>query len=77
MRLSEEARREAHEINTEREALRFLRTYGSHFTFGIVTVGGVFFRNISMTTQKEVSYVALFQAAGDQLSTEKANAQFL
>lgn len=53
MRLSEDAKRAIRKVYTEREALQFLRTYGSHLPFGMHTLGGVFFRNMSMQTRED------------------------
>ena len=70
MRLSEDAKKAIIRISTEREAVNFLATFGSHLPFGMSTLGGVFFRKITMTTQTEVSSTSLFAAAGDTMSAE-------
>jgi hypothetical protein len=70
MRLSEDAKRAIRKVYTEREALQFLRTYGSHLPFGMHTLGGVFFRNMSMQTREDCKTLSLFAAAGDQMSIE-------
>ena len=70
MRLSKDAKKAIIRISTEREAVNFLATFGSHLPFGMSTLGGVFFRKITMTTQTEVSSTSLFAAAGDTMSAE-------
>jgi hypothetical protein len=71
MKLSVDVHEAVRNVRTERQALAFLRAYGSHIPFGIHTVGGVFFRSISVTSNSVSESVSLFQAAGDQLSTDK------
>ena len=73
MRLSEDAKRAIRNVSTERQATQFLITFGSHLPFGMHTLGGVFFRKITMQTESEVSSVSLFAAAGDTMSEEKSS----
>ena len=68
MRLSEDAKREIFKITTAREALRFLSTFGSHISCGENTLGGVFFRTISMRSETNVSSVQMFSSAGNEMS---------
>lgn len=70
MRLSEDAKREISRIATIREALRFLRTFGSHLSCGDHTLGGVFFRTIAMESEENVSSVEMYSAAGNIMSYE-------
>lgn len=60
MRLSEEAKVAILKIDTEREAMSFLRTYGSHLPFSMHTLGGVFFRTVAMESEEEVTSVKMF-----------------
>ena len=74
MRLSEDAKRAVRKLSTEREALHFLRTYGSHLTLGMITLGGSFSRTMFMESSKEVTTTTLYAAAGSQMSQETSTA---
>jgi hypothetical protein len=74
MRLSEDAKHAVRNLSTEREALHFLRTFGSHLPLGVITLGGAFSRTIRMESSKEVSATSLYAAAGSQMSNETSYA---
>ena len=75
MRLSEDAKRAVRKLSTEREALHFLRTYGSHLPLGVITLGGAFSRTIRMEASVQVTTTSLYSAAGDQMSKETSEAE--
>lgn len=57
MRMSEEALDSALEVDTLLKAGQFLDTFGSHVSNGRHLLGGVFFRTLNMTCEKEVLLV--------------------
>jgi hypothetical protein len=74
MRLSEDAKRAVRKLSTEREALHFLRTYGTHLPLGMITLGGAFNRTITMEASEKVTSTSLYSAAGSQMSDETSSA---
>ena len=70
MELNDEAISKAKEIQDEETAKRFLKMYGSHVSEGVHTLGGVFFRNMNVNTEREASVSDVLMAAGNQLDTE-------
>jgi hypothetical protein len=68
MKLSEEALVELKLVDTNAKATAFLHMFGSHVSQGRHTLGGVFFRKISMTSETDVSTTKMFASAGEQLS---------
>ncbi|GFH52547.1 hypothetical protein CTEN210_09023 [Chaetoceros tenuissimus] len=72
MLLSEEAKLEIREITCERDALYFMRKYGSHLPSGLYTLGGVFFRTVSIESEQEQTLVTMFSTAGKEMSNEKS-----
>ena len=76
MRLSADAVRSIRRVTTKLEAERFLKMFGSHIPSGQHTLGGVFFRKVSLTTESEVSSFEAFKSAGNQLSAHVGGSGF-
>ena len=70
MELNYEARRHVKEIKDKESAENFLKMYGSHVPKGVHTLGGVFFRNVDVNTEREASVSEVMMAAGKQFDTE-------
>ena len=69
MELNYEARSHAKEIKDKESAENFLKMYGSHVPKGVHTLGGVFFRNLDVNTEREASVSEVMMAAGKQFDT--------
>ena len=70
MELNFEARKHAEKIKDKEGAENFLKLYGSHVPKGVHTLGGVFFRNLDVNTEREASVSEVMMAAGKQFDTE-------
>ena len=70
MELSYEAKTRAKEIKDDESAKRFLNSFGSHVSEGVHTLGGVFFRNLDVTTEREAKVSDVMMAAGTQLDVD-------
>ena len=70
MELSYEAKTRAKEIKDHESAKRFLKSFGSHVSEGVHTLGGVFFRNLDVTTEREAKVSDVMMAAGTQLDVD-------
>ena len=70
MALSYEAKTRAEEIKDDESAERFLESFGSHVSEGVHTLGGVFFRNLDVTTEREAKASDVMMAAGSQFDAE-------
>ena len=70
MELNYEARSHAKEIKDKESAQGFLQMFGSHVPRGLQTLGGVFFRSLDVTTEREVSASELMMAASGQFEIE-------
>ena len=70
MELNYEARSHAKEIKDKESAENFLKMYGSHVPTGVHTLGGVFFRNLDVNTEREASVSKVMMAAGREFDTE-------
>jgi len=68
MKLSDDAILELRNATTPTKAKAFLNQFGSHVSRGRHTLGGVFFRNISLTSDEAMSSNKMFASAGTQLS---------
>ncbi|XP_068671815.1 interferon-induced very large GTPase 1-like isoform X1 [Montipora foliosa] len=70
MELNYEARGHAKEVKDKESAKNFLKMYGSHVPKGVHTLGGIFFRNLDVNTEREASVSEVMMAAGKQFDTE-------
>ncbi|XP_068762003.1 interferon-induced very large GTPase 1-like isoform X3 [Montipora capricornis] len=70
MELNKKARSHAKEIKDEKSAEKFLKMYGSHMPNGIHTLGGVFFRNVNVITERKASVSEVMMVAGKQFDVE-------
>lgn len=70
MELSDEAKTRAAEIKDDESAERFLKNFGSHVSEGVHTLGGVFFRNLDVNTEREAKVSDVMMAAGKQLDVD-------
>ena len=70
MELSYEAKIRAKEIKDAESAERFLKSFGSHVSEGVHTLGGVFFRNLDVTTEREAKVSDVMMAAGTQFDVD-------
>ena len=70
MELSYEAKTRAKEIKDDESAERFLESFGSHVSEGVHTMGGVFFRNLDVTTEREAKVSDVMMAAGSQFDAD-------
>ncbi|XP_068761171.1 uncharacterized protein [Montipora capricornis] len=70
MELNYEARSHAKEIKDKESAENFFKMYGSHVPKGVHTLGGVFFRNLDVNTEREASVSEVMMAAGREFDTE-------
>ncbi|XP_068674376.1 interferon-induced very large GTPase 1-like [Montipora foliosa] len=70
MELNYEARGHAKEVKDKESAENFLKMYGSHVPKGVHTLGGIFFRNLDVNTEREASVSEVMMAAGKQFDTE-------
>ncbi|XP_068762004.1 interferon-induced very large GTPase 1-like isoform X1 [Montipora capricornis] len=70
IKLNYEARSHAKEIKDNESAEKFLKMYGSHVPKGVHTLGGVFFHNLDVNTEREASVSEVMMAAGKQFDTE-------
>ena len=70
MKLNYEASSHAKEIKDNESAEKFLKMYGSHVPKGVHTLGGVFFHNLDVNTEREASVSEVMMAAGKQFDTE-------
>ena len=70
MELTDEAKTRAEEIKDDESAERFLKSFGSHVSEGVHTLGGVFFRNLDVTTEREAKVSDVMMAAGTQLDVD-------
>ena len=70
MELSYEAKIRAEEIKDDESAERFLKSFGSHVSEGVHTLGGVFFRNLDVTTEREAKVSDVMMAAGTQFDVD-------
>ncbi|XP_068762666.1 uncharacterized protein [Montipora capricornis] len=70
LELNYEAKTRAEKIKDEESAERFLEMYGSHVSEGVHTLGGVFFRNLDVTTDRSANVSDVMRAAGSQLDTD-------
>lgn len=70
MQLSYEAKTRAEEIKDDESAERFLESFGSHVSEGVHTLGGVFFRNLDVTTEREAKVSDVMMAAGSQFDVD-------
>ena len=70
MKLNYEARSHAKEIKDKETAEKFLKMYGSHVPKGVHTLGGVFFHNLDVDTERKASVSEVMMAAYKQLDSE-------
>jgi len=56
------------DIIKRKQALEYIRKFGSHIPFGIQTLGGLFIRKMTITTQQEESLSTLYSAASCKIS---------
>ncbi|VEU34490.1 unnamed protein product [Pseudo-nitzschia multistriata] len=73
MILSEDAILDLMEVRDMSSARRFLDKFGSHVPVVKRTLGGVFFRQITLLSEEELSTGKMFAAAGTQLDKIKKN----
>ena len=70
MELTYEAKIRAKEIKDDESAECFLKSFGSHVSEGVHTLGGVFFRNLDVTTEREAKVSDVMMAAGTQFDVD-------
>ena len=74
MHLSEEAKIDAHAIDTLMKAEWFFHAYGNHVPTGVHTLGGVFSQHMSLATVNDMMTQDMFRAAEEQISKVKSHA---
>ncbi|XP_068674184.1 interferon-induced very large GTPase 1-like isoform X2 [Montipora foliosa] len=70
MELHYEARSRAKEIKDNESAKNFLKMFGSHVPKGVHTLGGVFFHNLDVDTERKASVSEVMMAACKQFDSE-------